>query len=691
MDNSPLQRISFFLLGFFMFSSLYAQKIEQQTFDNRYKTKVFWQQQYAQRLKLLPESDRALLNVKNEQLALQRHQYRVGPTSVSAYALNRITGVRPDFSPKDMPMPNQSFQILPDQSNCRILNAHATDAQVDMRMFNVITGIRYQDLCGSCCFFATLACLETSILVKNGGNPESLDLSEAQVMNCSAGIKCGPNLPTYITGYMIDKKITTETNWPYAERDMNENNRCDHLVYPSDISYKARRWGYVSGTIFNPSPSNQSIKEAICRYGSVGSMLQVTDDFKIYTEGIFDQNDAGSIVPNHVIQIIGWDDQKAAWLIKNSWGPWWGEGGYGWIKYNTNLIGAYSYWIEAEYTTPTPCPTVQVYTPENRSLSSYDDMMRRFPWNNYSRLKNKLNNYCMEVDDPLIGAEKGKMVHQWSSHGQIFGGSDGHNQEWVFLPAGKENDKPIFRIMNLGFMKFMTDDGSGYPVTLTPNNSANQLWYIEPMGGEPLVIKLKNKQTGNYITMTDGNNHEGEKYKMVAGHNAADQQFEVSSFNYTGSHDSYWKHFDTAVYIKPAHATNMALDRTAGGLANGTTLQIWTRIDHNSNQLWNIRVMPYTNVLYIEPASAPTKTIEMLSFSLDNGGGAGIWDKWEGENVNQRWMLIPVYRKGDHYIIMNLNSGKCLEVSQSGRNNGSRVLQWDYIGNDNQEWILEKL
>ena len=205
------------------------------------------------------------------------------------------------------------------------------------------------------------------------------------------------------------------------------------------------------------------------------------------------------------------------------------------------------------------------------------------------------------------------------------------------------------------------------------------------------MIKLKNKQTGNYITMADGNNHEGEKYKMAAGHNAADQQFEVSSFNYTGSQDSYWKHFDTAVYIKPAHATNMALDRTAGGLANGTTLQIWTRIDHNSNQLWNIRVMPYTNVLYIEPASAPTKTIEMLSFSLDNGGGAGIWDKWEGENVNQRWMLIPVYRKGDHYIIMNLNSGKCLEVSQSGRNNGSRVLQWDYIGNDNQEWILEKL
>lgn len=57
---------------------------------------------------------------------------------------------------------------------------------------------------------------------------------------------------------------------------------------------------------------------------------------------------------NHGIVIIGWDDAKKAWLIKNSWGQGWGEtGGQGsskgfmWIAYNTNNIGIATAWVDA--------------------------------------------------------------------------------------------------------------------------------------------------------------------------------------------------------------------------------------------------------------------------------------------------------------------------------------------------------
>ena len=44
--------------------------------------------------------------------------------------------------------------------------------------------------------------------------------------------------------------------------------------------------------------------------------------------------------------LVGWDDNKQAWLIKNSWGKDWGEDGFGWVKYDSNNIGLFAAWIQ---------------------------------------------------------------------------------------------------------------------------------------------------------------------------------------------------------------------------------------------------------------------------------------------------------------------------------------------------------
>jgi C1A family cysteine protease len=52
---------------------------------------------------------------------------------------------------------------------------------------------------------------------------------------------------------------------------------------------------------------------------------------------------------DHVVVIVGWDDSQGpgVWIIKNSWGPYWGDGGYMKLPYGCNNIGFGASWVTA--------------------------------------------------------------------------------------------------------------------------------------------------------------------------------------------------------------------------------------------------------------------------------------------------------------------------------------------------------
>lgn len=57
--------------------------------------------------------------------------------------------------------------------------------------------------------------------------------------------------------------------------------------------------------------------------------MLVHEDFYYYESGIY-HHAYGNLLAAHAIAIVGWgieEDQKY-WLIRNSWGADWGEGGY---------------------------------------------------------------------------------------------------------------------------------------------------------------------------------------------------------------------------------------------------------------------------------------------------------------------------------------------------------------------------
>ena len=102
------------------------------------------------------------------------------------------------------------------------------------------------------------------------------------------------------------------------------------------------RWGFVGGS--DSTPPVAAIKTAIYTYGGVSACVHADDYFAAYTGGVFDDSKVYTDI-NHAILLVGWDDAKGAWLLKNSWGPAWGVDGFMWIKYGTCEVGLGSAWV----------------------------------------------------------------------------------------------------------------------------------------------------------------------------------------------------------------------------------------------------------------------------------------------------------------------------------------------------------
>ncbi len=110
--------------------------------------------------------------------------------------------------------------------------------------------------------------------------------------------------------------------------------------------YKITDWGFADGTVSTESVTpTLAIKSAIMNYGAVGAGIACDDAFQNIQPGtVFSGSGATAI--DHDIILIGWDDTKKAWLLRNSWGPQWGDQGYCWIAYGANCVGTEAVWCE---------------------------------------------------------------------------------------------------------------------------------------------------------------------------------------------------------------------------------------------------------------------------------------------------------------------------------------------------------
>ena len=81
------------------------------------------------------------------------------------------------------------------------------------------------------------------------------------------------------------------------------------------------------------------IKLAIAHDLGVGVALQVDKSFEHLAAGAVWNGIAGAAVGGHMFRLVGYDDAKRAFVIMNSWGDTWADGGFGLIGYEAATNG----------------------------------------------------------------------------------------------------------------------------------------------------------------------------------------------------------------------------------------------------------------------------------------------------------------------------------------------------------------
>ena len=150
---------------------------------------------------------------------------------------------------------------------------------------------------------------------------------------------CGGNYKHLALEYLKEQGVTAENDYPrYEERQRTcrRDSFNDHSA--------------IIPTYTDVGGCETCMKSAVYNYGAVLTSFKVSEEIYSYYGGIYES--CNKISGGHAVAVVGYGQEngKDYWLIKNSWGPNWGERGYFRMRRNVCSIGQEAYYIPTVYT-----------------------------------------------------------------------------------------------------------------------------------------------------------------------------------------------------------------------------------------------------------------------------------------------------------------------------------------------------
>lgn len=192
---------------------------------------------------------------------------------------------------------------------------------VDWRQNGTVSEVQSQGTCRSSYAFATTGVLEGQYQRKTGN---LIKFSEQYLLDCSAGMYnnsgcIGGTVRGALKFVSGNSGIDNEQDYPY--QGLNE--KCQKNALRTNFSIKS-----VSQI---PSGQEWFLQTAIATIGPVSVFFDASlESFQFYSSGIYYDFPCSKTNGNHFGLAVGYGTEKRLgyYIVKNSFGKSWGEGGY---------------------------------------------------------------------------------------------------------------------------------------------------------------------------------------------------------------------------------------------------------------------------------------------------------------------------------------------------------------------------
>jgi len=265
--------------------------------------------------------------------------------------------------------------------------------------------------CGSCWAHGALSALADRIKIARGAQGEDIHLSVQMVLNCASETagSCHGGSSSGVYQFIQDYGyIPYETCQPYlacsADSTVGFCPSIDTQCTPENIcrtcgATLARFNFHCDGITHFPNATVaeyghyknadvDTIKAEVFARGPVAAAVNGEALHEDYFGGIY-RNTTASHETTHIVSIVGWgvEDGVSYWIVRNSWGQYWGEFGFCRIEAGKNIVGVESrivwatpgQWSESNY----PC-----YETGKNCLGVYVD-----PSQNMEAVQRRLEQY----------------------------------------------------------------------------------------------------------------------------------------------------------------------------------------------------------------------------------------------------------------------------------------------------------